>query len=178
MTLAPALRKFALTVHVIVSVGWAGSVAGFLGLAVAGLVSPDVPLVRASYVAMDITYRTVVIPLGIASLTTGVISSLATDWGLFRHYWVVVKLLITVPAVWMMLVHARPVRYAALATSATTFAGADLDGLRGQLIIYAGTALAVLLTAAVLSTYKPRGRTRYGTRKRSLPGLSGTRSLS
>lgn len=78
MTLEPALRKFALTVHVIVSIGWVGIVAGFLALAVAGLVSSDLPLVRASYVAMDFTYRTVVIPLGIASLIAGVICSLGT----------------------------------------------------------------------------------------------------
>lgn len=154
-----------LTVHVVASVGWVGVVAGFLALAIAGLVSPDVLLVRASYVAMDFTYRMVVIPLGLASLVTGIFLSPGTDWGLFRHYWVVVKLLLTVPAVWMMLVHARPMRYAAHSASATAFAGADLNGLRGQFIRYAGTALAVLLTATVLSTHKPRGRTRYDARK-------------
>jgi hypothetical protein len=77
----------------------------------------------------------------------------------------VVKLLLTIPAVWLMMVHIQPVRYAAHAASATTFAGADLGRLRVQLIVYAGAALVVLLTATVLSTYKPRGRTRYGARK-------------
>src|SRR5260370_38014 len=91
MTMPPDLRKFALTVHVMVSVGWAGAVAAFLTLAVAGLVSPDIQLVRASYLAMDLTYRIMVIPLGLASLATGLVSSLATEWGLLRHYWVVVK---------------------------------------------------------------------------------------
>jgi hypothetical protein len=77
----------------------------------------------------------------------------------------VIKLLITVPAVGMMLVHVRPVRYAALAASAPAFAGADLHGLRGQLVLYAGAALLVLLTGTGLSIYKPRGRTRYGAHK-------------
>ena len=45
------------------------------------------------------------------------------------------------------------------------FAGADLGGLRGQLMLYAGAALLVLLTATGLSMYKPRGRTRYGAHK-------------
>src|SRR5216684_3663644 len=85
MTMALDLRKFALTVHVIVSVGWAGAVAAFLALAVAGLVSPDIPLVRASYLAMDLTYRIVIIPLGLASLGTGLVSSLATEWVLLRQ---------------------------------------------------------------------------------------------
>ena len=163
--LAPGLRRFALTIHIIASVGWVGAVAGFLALAIAGLVSADVELVRASYVAMDFIYRTVVIPCGLVSLITGVVSSLGTDWGLLRHYWIVVKLLLTVPAVWLMLVHIQPVRYAAHVASAATVAGADLDGLRSQLVLYAVTALAVLLTATALSIYKPRGRTRYGVRK-------------
>jgi hypothetical protein len=171
MTLAPGLRKFVLTAHVIASVGWVGIVAGFLALAIAGQVSSDVELVRASYVAMDFTYRTVVIPLGLASLATGIISSLGTDWSLLRHYRVVVKLLLTMPAVWLMLVHLQPVAYAARAASAMTLSGDDLAGLRVQLIVYAVAALLVLLTAIGVSTYKPRGRTRYGARKLASRGM-------
>lgn len=51
----PPLRKFALTAHVISSVGWLGAVAAFLALAVAGLAGRDARLVRASYLAMELT---------------------------------------------------------------------------------------------------------------------------
>lgn len=159
------LRKLALTAHVIVSVGWAGAVAAFLALAVAGLVSPGVQLVQASYLAMDLTYRTVVIPLGLASLGTGLVSSLATEWGPLRHYWVVAKLVLSIPAAILMLVHVEPVGHMAGAAAATALSSSDLSGLRIQLVVYAGTALLVLLVATALSTYKPRGRTRYGARK-------------
>lgn len=80
-------------------------------------------------------------------------------------YWIAVKLLLTIPAVWLMLMHVRAVQYAARVASAATFVGADPAERRLQLIAYAGVALAVLLTATVLSTYKPRGRTAYGERK-------------
>jgi hypothetical protein len=159
-----------LTAHVTVSVGWIGVVAGFLALAIAGLTSPDAELVRASYVAMNFTYRTAVIPLGLASLATGMIPSLGTEWGLLRHYWIVAKLLLTLPAVGLMLVHLQPVAYAARAASATTLSGDDLTGLRVQLIVYAVAALFVLLTATGLSTFKPRGRTRYGARRLAARG--------
>jgi len=165
MTMALDLRKFTLTVHVIVSVGWAGAVAAFLALAVAGLVSPDIQLVRASYLAMDLTYRTVVIPLGLASLATGLVSSLATEWGLLRHYWVLVKLVLSIPAAMLMLVHIRPVGHLAGAAAATMLSSDDLSGLRMQLVVYAGAALLVLLVVTALSTYKPRGRTWYAARK-------------
>jgi hypothetical protein len=162
MTVAPGLRKFALTLHIVASVGWIGMVAGFLALAVAGLVSPDANLVLASYLAMDLSYRTVVIPLGLASVVTGLVSSFMTDWGLLRHYWVVVKLLLTTPAIILMLVHIQPVRRAARAAAATILSGADLFGLRLQLVADASAALIVLLVATALSTYKPRGRIRRG----------------
>ena len=90
------LRKFALTAHVISSVGWLGAVAAFLALAVAGLTSRDAQLVRGSYLAMELTGWYVIVPLCLASLATGLVQSLITPWGLFRHYWVLVKFLITV----------------------------------------------------------------------------------
>lgn len=166
MTLTADLRKFALTLHVTVSVAWAGAVASFLALAIFGLASLDIEHVRAAYAAMDLTYRSVIIPLGLASLVSGVVSSLGTEWRLFRHYWVLIKLLLTVFAVILMLIHVQQVGQMAGAAAATALSSAKLTGLRLQLIAYAGAALLVLLVATVLSTYKPRGRTPYGARKR------------
>jgi hypothetical protein len=163
MTLTRDFRRIVLTAHVLASIGWVGIVLGFLAMAIAGEVSRDVQLVRASYVAMDLIYRSVVVPLGLASLITGLISSLGTDWGLFRHYWIVVKLLLTFPAVGLMLVHLQPVAYAA-GVASTTLWGDDFAGLRLQLVAYAVAALVVLLTATGLSIYKPRGRTMYRAR--------------
>jgi hypothetical protein len=165
LTLAPDLRKFALTAHVVTSVAWVGVVASFLALAIAGLVSAEVQFARASSVAMDFTYRSAVIPLGLVSLATGIISSLGTDWVLFRHCWVLVKLLLTVAAVLLMLVHMQPVGHMAAVAAENTPSDADLARLRIQLVAYAGAALAALVFATALSTYKPRGRTGYGVRK-------------
>jgi hypothetical protein len=47
-----------------------------------------------------------------------------------------------------------------------TLSGADLLGLRNPSpVVHAGGALLLLLVAATLSVYKPRGMTRYGQRK-------------
>jgi hypothetical protein len=157
----PGSRKFLLTLHIVASVGWVGAVTVFLALAVVGLLSTSPEVVRASYIAADLAYRTVVLPMGLASLTTGVVSSLGTDWGLFRYYWILVKLLVTVPAIILMLVHMQPVGDMANLASTTTPLSDDLGGLRIRLVVYAVAALLVLLVATALSTYKPRGRTRY-----------------
>lgn len=173
----PGFRKPALTAHVVSSVGWIGSVAGFLALAIVGLTSQDGEKVRAAYVAMDLTGWFVIVPLSIASPVTGVVQSFGTTWGLFRHYWVVVKFLITVPATILLLVHMQPVGHLARVVQQTTLVHGDLAGLRIQLVAEAGAAVVVLLIATTLSVYKPRGLTPYGRRKaQEEQGLPSDRS--
>ena len=96
MTMTPGVRKLALTVHIMTSIGWFGAVAGFLALAVAGLTSQDAQVVRGAYLAMDLITWFVIVPFCLASLLTGIVQSLGTPWGLFRHYWVVAKLILIV----------------------------------------------------------------------------------
>jgi len=84
---------------------------------------------------------------------------------LFRHYWVLIKFLITVPATILLLVHMRPIGHLARVVAEVTLSRGDLAGLRIQLVADAGAAIVVLLVATVLSIYKPRGLTRYGLRK-------------
>ncbi|MGA5411703.1 hypothetical protein ACPCSC_31155 [Streptomyces lavendulocolor] len=162
----PRLRKLTLTLHVTSSVGWLGAVAAFLALAVAGLTSSSPQTVRGAYLAMDVVGWYVIVPFGIACLLTGLVQSLGTVWGLLRHYWVVAKLLITLVATLLLLVHMQPVGHLADAAARAALAGGELEGMRIQLIADAAAAMLVLLTAAALSVFKPRGVTRYGRRRR------------
>src|SRR5438876_2092814 len=116
MMMTAAARKLALTTHITSSVGWLGSVAAFLALAIAGLTSHDPQMVRAAYLAMHLTTWFVIVPLSFAALLTGIVQSLGTTWGLFRHYWVATKLLLTVIATMLLLLHTQPIdRVAAIA---------------------------------------------------------------
>lgn len=167
MAMAPRLRKSALTVHVVSSVGWLGAVVVFLGLSIAGLTSQDVQTVRAAYLAMESIGWFVLVPFSLASLLTGLVQSLGTKWGLLRHYWVLAKLLINVLASIILLMYTQTL--SALADIAS--ANADLGVLRSPSpLLHAAAGLLLLLMAATLSVYKPRGMTRYGWRKqRDLP---------
>ena len=64
--------------------------------------------------------------MAFASLLTGLIQSLGTPWGLFRHYRVVVKLLLTVFATAVLLVKMELIGYAARPAAETTLSRADL----------------------------------------------------
>jgi len=167
MMMTTGVRKFVLTTHITSSIGWLGSVAAFLALAVAGIAGDETQLVRASYVAMHLITWFVIVPLSIAALATGFVDSLGTPWGLFRHYWVVAKLLLTVLATAVLLVHTQPIdRVAAVATQAD-LTRMDLWQVRLQLVGDAAAALFVLCAATALSVYKPWGMTAYGLRKQS-----------
>jgi hypothetical protein len=165
VALSPRARKLVLTAHVATSVGWLGAVAAFLALAVAGLTSGDDQMVRAAYLAMRWIGWGVIVPASLASLLLGLVPSLTTEWGLFRHYWVLMKFVITLLAAALLLVHMQPISYMAEVAAQTTLAGDDLLKLRIQIVGDAGAALLALLVATTLSVYKPRGRTRYGRRQ-------------
>lgn len=163
MTLPPRLRKFALTAHVISSVGWLGAVVVFLALAVIGLTGSDAQTVRGAYLVMEPAAWFVLVPLAFASLLTGIVQALGTTWGLFRHYWVLFKLLIGVFVTIILLIYMQTFR--AMAGVAAD-PGADLAAVRNASpMVHAVLALLVLLVATVLAVYKPRGVTRYGWRK-------------
>ena len=165
MTLTPRFRKLELTAHITASVGWIGADAAFLALAVAGLNSPNDQIVRAAYLSMGLIAWFVIVPLSLASLLTGLVQSLGTHWGLFRHYWILVKFLIAVSAIIVLLIHTQPIGIMASAAAHTRIIGTNLYGTRLQLVVAAGAGLFVLLVAATLAVYKPRGVTPYGWRR-------------
>lgn len=166
MIMPPALRKAVLTTHVISSIGWFGAVVAFLALALTGMLSQNAEAVRAAYLVMGVTTWWAIVPLALLGLVTGIVSSLFTRWGLFRYYWVLMKLLITVLATLVLLVHSTGLinRFVAVAERPGVF-GMDLVGAQQELVILSAGALVVLLVLTVLSVYKPRGMTPYGQRK-------------
>lgn len=158
-------RKAVLTTHVTSSVGWLGAVAAFLALSIAGVTNAQTEVVRAAYLGMHLTTWYVIVPFCLASFLTGVIEGLVTPWGLFRHYWVILKLVLTVLATGILFVHTQPIdRVAALAMQSSV-AAADLRALRIQLVGDASAALFVLVVTTSLSIYKPWGMTRYGIQR-------------
>lgn len=163
MMMARRLRTFVLTAHVASSVGWLGAVVVFLALGVLGLTSHDAQIVRGAYLVMEPAAWLVLIPLAFGSLLTGLIQSLGTTWGLFRHYWVIFKLLLNVVSVIILLPYMDTFR---LLREVASDPRTDLGEVRNASPVLHGVlALLGLLIATVLAVYKPRGMTRYGWRR-------------
>ena len=168
MTMSPRPRKIVLTAHIASTLGWLGAVVVFLALSVVGLTSQDAQVVRAAYLVMEPVAWMVLVPLAFASLLTGLIQALGTPWGLFRHYWVLFKLLISVVATIVLLSYMETFDMMAIVAAESTFSNGNLGALRSPSpMIHAALALLTLLVATVQSVYKPRGMTQYGWRKQN-----------
>jgi hypothetical protein len=161
--MSPGARKLALTAHVTSSVGWLGAVVVFLALSVVGLTSGDAETVRGAYLVMEPAAWFVLVPLAFASLLTGLIQALGTTWGLFRHYWVLFKLLINLSTTAVLLLYMETFSFMARTAADPT---TDLGAVRNASpLVHAALALVLLLVATILAVYKPRGMTPYGQRK-------------
>lgn len=153
-----------MTLHVVASVGWLGAVATFLGMALAALASTDVLIVIAVPATMNAIARWVLVPLSVASLVTGLLQSLTTPWGLFRHYWVVFKLVINVVASVVLLLYVPTLTHLDGIARGTRTPRTPTDLADPSPALHSGAALVLLVVATVLSIYKPRGLTPYGYR--------------
>lgn len=163
MAFAPALRRFTFTTHVTSSVGWIGAVLVFLALAGIGFTSQDERTVRGAYLVMAPAAWFVLVPLAHASLLSGILLSLGTTWGLFQHYWVVLKLGITVFATVILLIYMETFRQMAGVAADPVVDPAVVRN--ASPILHAILALILLIAATVLGVYKPFGMTDYGRRK-------------
>jgi hypothetical protein len=77
------------------SVGWLGAAAAYLALGVAAEVSMQPQIVRAAWIGMELSGWFVIVPLACLVFLTGLVLSLGTPWGLLKHYWVVIALVLT-----------------------------------------------------------------------------------
>ena len=188
MTMAPWLRKLVLAVHLTFSVGWIGAVVAYLALVFAAMGSQEAQTVRAAWIGMELTIRYVIVPLALLSLLTGLVMALGTKWGLFKHYWVLISLVLTLFSIVILLNHVPSVGFSAAAAAVAgdpeagdpgggqlhagrqgdpqhLAQGNDPSRALGSELLHAGGGLLILLVVQVLNVFKPRGLTPYGWRK-------------
>ncbi|MFJ5958157.1 DUF2269 domain-containing protein [Paenarthrobacter sp. NPDC092416] len=151
-----------MTLHVTCSLGWVGAVAVFVVLDIASLTGANPELGRLLWVGLQATVWSLLIPLALASLLTGTVLALGTRWGLFRHYWVLLKLVLTLVATVVLVLYTETIEPLAEIAQDPVMAGTQMPSP----LLHTGGALVVLLLATILAIYKPRGMTRYGQKQR------------
>ncbi len=160
MQFSPSLRRAVLLAHVTTSVGLIGAVAAFLTLAILGATTTTPALAQASYVAMAAITWLVILPIALAALLIGIVQSLGTAWGLFLHYWVILKLVLTILSVLVLAVQLATINALSAAALSGTLAGTE--GGQHAMILHSTGGVVVLILIALLSIYKPHGTTSKG----------------
>lgn len=157
--LNPATRKTILVLHIISGIGWMGVDMALFVLLMTAHSSSDATLVVSSFNAIRIIVPVAVPTLSISILVTGLILGLGTPWGVFRYWWVLVKLILS--TIMTVLV------FIALVPGVNEIAGLDLtmtsaDAVRASLGPIADglmfppvVSFLMLATATILSIFKP-----------------------
>jgi hypothetical protein len=164
MTMSPGVRKLVLATHLTVSVGWLGAVGAYLALDLTAATSQDADLVRAVWIAMGLIVSSVIVPLSLVSLLTGLVMALGTKWGLVRHWWVLISFVLTVIATLVLLSEAGVVS-ATAAIAADPVRSDDVVLALPPTLLHSAGGMLVLLVVQVLNVCKPQGLTPYGWRK-------------
>jgi hypothetical protein len=160
-----------LAAHIICSVGWLGAAAAYLAFGVAAEVSMQPQVIRAAWIGMEISGWFVIVPLACLAFLTGLVLSMGTPWGLFKHYWVVIALVLTTLSLAVLLLHMPSV--SALSALARTADDAVVRRLGGD-VPHPALGLLVLIVITVLNVHKPRGLTPYGEHKQTTTGRPRT----
>jgi hypothetical protein len=151
-TLPRPLRRALIVTHVAVSVGWLGLSASLLTLGLAARFTTDVTLAAACYRCMRVIADTVLSPVSLVALTSGVLLAYGRPWGLARHWWIVAKLILTLSAAALSIFALLALIGQAVRTPATATAT--------NLVIAPTVAVTTYTVIVALSVLKPWGRIR------------------
>jgi uncharacterized membrane protein len=167
-------RRHLLFAHVAFSVGWLGIGSTMLLLSLVGLVEGETALGGHVYELMHLMDLALVIPFVLASIISGIALSLATSWGLTKHWWVFVKFLISLT---ILLVAAFYESFLVRQLAGTLDSSAQDAGKRLQLFVCMAGFVLMLVVATALSTYKPRGLTPWTRRRTKVEPSQDERTL-
>lgn len=108
MSLTRRARRFFVLLHVLASVSWIGVDLVIGVLSFTGLSTDDPRTMATAYTALSMFCVPLLLTLGLLALGTGVTLGLGTRYGLVRHWWVAVKLVVTLALSLLVVVALRP----------------------------------------------------------------------
>ncbi|MFC4591742.1 M48 family metalloprotease [Sphaerisporangium corydalis] len=151
-------RQTLLVLHYVSSVGWLGVGLCQLTLNVVALTTGDPALRHAAHEFAHILDRSVLTFLAVGAAVTGILLAVRGKWGLFKHRWIVVKLVVNVALIiatpiWVGSWIGQAIKATAGETPATGYP-------RGELMGSSVVIVSTLLIVTVISVVKPWGRRR------------------
>jgi uncharacterized membrane protein len=156
---SPTVRKSLKFLHIVFSMSWFG---GSLSLLVLLFFIPR-PDSATALVLQHITFNrvatTIVATASVLSLITGLLLCWKSNWGFFRHWWVIVKLFVTIVVIAFCIIVSGPAAEELIELSRTL----GMEALHNEfylnkkilIAIVQPTISALLIFFAYLSVFKP-----------------------
>lgn len=155
-------RKVWLLVHAVSALGWLGIDVVLAVLVFTGELSDDPAVIAVSLRALRLFVLWTLVPAGSLCLISGIVLGLGSKYGLFRYWWVAVKLVINIVLLALVLL-VLP----GAVDNAAEYGRAIANGTRPpdlvNIFMPPIVSATALVFAAVLSYFKPWGAIRRGT---------------
>lgn len=165
--LTPRTRKAVLVVHLLAAGAWIGIDVIVAVLVLTGGLAQDHATRGLAYQALSTFVVMPMLTAGLLCLASGLLLGLGSKWGLVRYWWVAVKLALNVALCTLIVVALRPGMADVREYGEALSAGATPVGNVSDLFFPPAVSLTALTTATVLAVFKPWGRIRRVTGKRS-----------
>jgi hypothetical protein len=168
-----------LAFHAVTSAAWLGIAVMFVALSGLALSAANVRDAQTIYEAMALFDQTMLPMATMAATTSGFALGVTTKWGIVRHWWVALKVVLSfaVLGIAFGFLNDALERSAAQAAQLAAVGGAVADVTSSGQVVLWGFVLALvsLIGAMLLSIYKPRGMTPWGRRASDLAVRSAPR---
>jgi hypothetical protein len=158
----PRTRKAVLVVHILSAGAWVGLDVMLGVLVFTAMLTTDPATAALCYQVLPLLAWPLV-TAGLVSLLSGIVLGLGTHYGLIKHWWVAVKLVLNVLLVVLVWFVLRPGLDDAAEYGRAILAGAPATADVSNLMYPPIVSTSALVVATLLAVYKPWGRVRSGT---------------
>ena len=153
-------RRAVLTVHILGAGAWIGIDVVLGVLVFTAMLTSSTATEALSYRALELFAVWPLLAAGLVTLASGIALGLGTKYGLVRYWWVSMKLVLNVVLVVLVAFALRPGLAEAAAYGEVLAAGGSARSDVGSLVFPPVVSGVALVTATVLSVFKPWGRLR------------------
>ncbi|GAA5513067.1 hypothetical protein Dcar01_01793 [Deinococcus carri] len=162
LRLAPSVRKGLLVLHLMAGVAWMGVDVALFVLLEQARTTSDAATALSGYTSVGWIVPVALPPLSLGVLVTGLLLGWGTPWGILRHWWVLVKLGLSLVMTALVFLALVPLvgRLPVLTSMTRAQEVRDhLGALPIQLMFPPVVSFLLLAFATVLSVFKPWRRT-------------------
>lgn len=153
-------RRAVLTVHILGAGAWIGIDVVLGVLVFTAMFTSSTATEAVSYQALELFAVWPLLTAGLVTLVSGVVLGLGSHYGLVRYWWVAVKLALNLLLVVLVAVALRPGLAEAASYGEALAAGRAVDAAVDNLAFPPIVSGLALVTATILSVFKPWGRIR------------------